>query len=219
MNKTVRLTATSISKEFKGKTVWSDISFCVDPGTVVALTGSSGSGKTTLLNCIGLLESVTTGTISVGEVKLNSLNSRGRRNYFRDTVGFLFQNYGLVESWSVDRNLDIALEYSGLERKEKAVAKSAVLHRVGLAASSNNHIFSLSGGEQQRIGLARLLLKKPSLILADEPSGALDDSNAEIVADVLRECSAAGAVVLMSTHDARMVQRCDESIALPDRAR
>ena len=218
MNKTVRLTADSISKDYKGKTVWSDISFSVDPGTMVALTGSSGSGKTTLLNCVGPLESVTTGTISVGQVRLNSLNSRGRRNYFRDTIGFLFQNYGLVESWTVDRNLNIALEYSGLERKEKVFAKSAVLQRTGLAASSNNKIFSLSGGEQQRVGLARLLLKKPRLILADEPSGALDDSNADVVADVLRECSAAGAAVLMSTHDARMVQRCDQSIALPDRA-
>lgn len=214
MINSLHVTADHIGKDFSGRSVWSNISFRVSPGCMVAITGQSGSGKTTLLNCIGLLEEVSSGTLSMGDFDVSRLNRRKKKLFYRNVLGFLFQNYGLVESWSVNKNLSIALEYSKLDRNEGRIAKQRALEKVNLSEIKDERIFTLSGGEQQRVALARLLLKRPSIILADEPTGALDDKNSQVVMDVLRECSSAGVSVLISTHDNRVVDRCDDSISL-----
>ncbi|MFJ6456595.1 ATP-binding cassette domain-containing protein [Paenarthrobacter sp. NPDC091669] len=214
VNEPMAIEAIGVEKRFGERTLWSNLSFAVSPGEMTAITGPSGSGKSTLLNCIGLLDSVSEGAIQLGRRDLVSMKKGARRRIYRNSLGFLFQNYGLVESWTVDQNLDVALGYSRQSRKEKSEAKDAALSRLGLRGRQSTRVSMLSGGEQQRVALARLILKSPAVILADEPTGSLDIGNAGVVVDILREFCAAGATVLVSTHDLRVVDQCDSSINL-----
>lgn len=210
--KTASIRAEGISKRFGDRSVWSNISFLAYPGEMIAISGPSGSGKTTLLNCVGFLDSIDEGILEIGGYDVSRLNRRQKRQHFRDSIGFLFQNYGLVDSWTVDQNLDIALTYSRLGRQEKAREKREALARVGLAERGSDKVFTLSGGEQQRTAMARLLLKRPQLILADEPTGSLDRANADTVMDILADCVKDGALVLISTHDPLVIEQCDRTI-------
>lgn len=210
--KTASITADGISKKFGDRSVWSNLSFVAYHGEMIAISGPSGSGKTTLLNCVGLLDTVDEGTLHLGERDVSRLSHRQKRQHFKDQIGFLFQNYGLVDSWTVDQNLDIALTYSKLGRQYKARKKLDALARVGLSDRGNDKVFTLSGGEQQRTALARLLLKRPKLILADEPTGSLDRANANTVMAILSDCVSDGALVLISTHDPLVIEQCDRTI-------
>lgn len=210
--RTESITATNISKRFGERTVWSDLSFTAYEGEMVAISGPSGSGKTTLLNCIGLLDTIDEGTLRIGNYDVSQISRRQKRQQFKNHMGFLFQNYGLVDSWTVKQNLDVALTYSKLGRQDKKREKTNALARVGLSGRENDKVFTLSGGEQQRVALARLLLKRPKLILADEPTGSLDRANADAVMAVLSDCVAGGAVVLISSHDPLVIGQCDRTI-------
>ena len=183
-------------------------------GGMTVVTGPSGSGKTTLLNCIGLLEEFDRGTISFGEWSFTAGSRLSSRRCLRDVLGFLFQNYGLVESWDVRKNLMLPLKNKPGTRNGSARAIEAALDRVDLRGAEKEKIYTLSGGEQQRIALARLILKSPSLILADEPTSALDHVNADLVMDILAEQAAHGALVLISTHSDHIAQLCDRTISL-----
>ncbi|MCC2319975.1 ATP-binding cassette domain-containing protein [Cellulomonas xiejunii] len=207
------LAVRDLTKTFGGRTIWSGLSFTVPSGVMAAVTGPSGSGKTTLLNCVGLLESVDGGRISFGEWSFGAGSQMASRACFRDVLGFLFQNYGLVEQWDVRRNLLLPL-HGRRQRRGSAQAIDAALARVGMRGAEKERIYTLSGGEQQRIALARLVLKEPSLILADEPTSALDHANAGLVMEILAEQAQAGALVLISTHSDRIVQQCAHVVAL-----
>jgi putative ABC transport system ATP-binding protein len=213
-DRSLPITAENISKSFSGKTVWSGLSFRVDSGEMVAVTGPSGSGKSTLLNCIGMLERPSEGRLTAGEIDLARAGPAARTRYFRQDVGFLFQNYGLVEPWTVRDNLWLALEYSHLSRRQKIEAINEALARVHLGDICTQKIFALSGGEQQRVSLARLILKKPRIVLADEPSAALDRDNVSTVMRVLIELKTQGAAVILATHDDDLPLRCDRIISL-----
>lgn len=208
------LSVRGIRKDFAGAAVWSDVTFEVTPGEIVAITGVSGSGKTTLLNCVGLLEPLSGGSIRIGSQVISNSAGRARRLFFRRTAGFLFQSYGLVDSWSVSRNLDVALEYRKHSRAERRSLKSSALAKVGLDGKEDQRIYTLSGGEQQRVALARLILKRPRLILADEPSAALDKDNSAMVLRVLREQANRRAIVLVATHDQGFADQCTRTLSL-----
>ncbi|WP_458114328.1 ATP-binding cassette domain-containing protein [Arthrobacter sp. R1-13] len=210
----ISIKASGIGKQFGDRNLWNGMSFTIRGGEMVAISGVSGSGKTTLLNCIGLLEKISTGSLTIGDQDVSKIRGAGRRNFFRKKLGYLFQNFGLVDSWTVDQNLDVALAYSKLRSAEKVREKLTALERVGLADLQHEKVFKISGGEQQRTALARLLLKRPSVILADEPTGSLDRTNADTVMRILKEFQANGAMVLISTHDPRVVEQCDRTIAL-----
>lgn len=208
------LTATATAKAFGDRTLWSDLSFSLPSGTMTAVTGPSGSGKTTLLNCIGLLESLDAGSVSFGPWSFTAGARFSSRLCFRDVLGFLFQNYGLVESWDVRTNLRLALRNRPGGRSGAAAKIDAALARVGMSGTQKAKIYTLSGGEQQRVAMARLILKDPSLILADEPTSALDDANADLVLEVLAEQASRGALVLISTHDDDVTRHCGEVLRL-----
>lgn len=212
MVETAAVSADQIGKSFGGRKVWDNLSFQAERGEMVAISGPSGSGKTTLLNCVGLLETLDNGRLRIGRQDVSRLNQRQKRRLFRDYIGFLFQNYGLVDSWTVDQNLDVALTYSKLRKRDKAREKSKTLARVGLTGREREKIFTLSGGEQQRVALARLLLKRPKLILADEPTGSLDRANADTVMAILSDCASDGSLVMISTHDPLVIAKCDRTI-------
>ncbi|MDR1393697.1 MAG: ATP-binding cassette domain-containing protein [Bifidobacteriaceae bacterium] len=148
-------------------------------------------------------------------INVGHLRATRRRLYHRDVVGFVFQNAGLVDQWRVWQNLRVPLTPAGRPPSRTAIRQT--LKRVGAAGLERARVYTLSGGEQQRVALARLLLKDPPLVLADEPMAALDQTNAEFVFGVLRGLSRRGALVLMCTHDPAVVQRCDRVIELPGR--
>jgi putative ABC transport system ATP-binding protein len=196
-------------------TLWSDQTFEVGAGSALAITGPSGVGKSTLLNCIGLLEKPDAGRIDLDGISTERISRSARQRLFRFTVGHLFQNYGLVESWTVDRNLDLAFVGRDLDRRERGVQRRAVLDRLGLSGLNKRRAYSLSGGEQQRLALARLLLKNPTVVLADEPSAALDEANVSVVLSVLTELRDRGSALVVATHDDRVAGWCDARLRLP----
>jgi len=202
------LVVSDMTKRFGHKTLWSGLSFAVPSGAMTAVRGTSGSGKTTLLNCIGLLEAFDQGTISFGNWSFTVGSRLSSRRCFRDVLGFLFQNYGLVESWNVGQNALVPLRNRLGARSGNRRAIDEALTRVGMRGTEKEMIYTLSGGEQQRIALARLILKAPSLILADEPTSALDQGNADLVMSILAEQADRGALVLIATHSDNIAQQC-----------
>ncbi|KFI53149.1 ATP-binding cassette domain-containing protein [Bifidobacterium callitrichos] len=211
------LDAHGLTKGINGRTLWHDLGFHIDPGTITAITGPSGAGKTTLLNAIGLLEPIDRGTIIYGHQRLDRLNRGSIRRLYRETYGFLFQNYALVDQWTVVRNLDLAMSSAGIPRSRRACLASRSLAQVGLTDKRDAKVYTLSGGEQQRVAIARLLTRSPRIVLADEPTAALDPDNVTRVMNLLRGLADQGAMVIMTTHNPDIVSLTDQHITLmPD---
>lgn len=177
-----------------------------DPGEVVTLVGPSGSGKSTLLACVAGLEPFDEGEVRIGEVSLAGASRARRREVLERDIGILFQNYGLVEEWTVEENLGVVRRLRRRSRLERSEAMVEALERFGLDEGVlDTRAATLSGGEQQRVALALLRLQSPRLVLADEPSSALDDDNCARLLDFFDEHARGGGAVLVATHDARIV--------------
>ena len=194
----------NINKSFKDKVIFKDFSLDVEEGEFLSITGASGKGKTTLLNIIGLLEKPDSGDVFLFDTKNESFGSRKARDIRRHKLSYLFQNFGLVDNETCKFNLNLALEFSDYNREQKREAISDALTKVGLEGFDNRKVYSLSGGEQQRVALAKILLKSPELILADEPTGSLDADNRDFVLSLLKEFNEAGKTIIMVTHDVKV---------------
>lgn len=205
-----------VSKSYRGHMVLDKMSLAISEGEMVAITGKSGSGKTTVLNILGLLEKPDRGTVRLFGENSPRPRSREANQLLRLRLGYLFQNYALIENETVDYNLTVAQAYAkatgGLREKLKAEA----LQRVGLQGARRKKIYELSGGEQQRVAIARLLLKPCDLVLADEPTGSLDAENRDEVLRMLCELNASGKTIVLVTHDEHVAQSCDRVIELGD---
>ncbi|MFG2426769.1 ABC transporter ATP-binding protein [Streptomyces sp. NPDC048590] len=199
---------TGLSKSFGSRVLWQDLTFTVEAGRMLALTGPSGSGKSTLLNCLGLLDSPTTGTMRHHDQDLTKLSPRKARAYRRDTLGYLFQNYALIDNATIADNLSVAVKPLRTGRGSRPAVAQA-LEQVGLAGRGDDVVHRLSGGEQQRVALARLIVKQPALVLADEPTGALDLDNTRMVIATLRALADSGCAVVIATHDPTVRDLCD----------
>jgi putative ABC transport system ATP-binding protein len=205
----------ALTTSFAGNTLFEDLDLEISRGALTALTGPSGSGKSTLLNCLGLLSSPTSGRVEFDGRDLTALGSRDARRFRQRELGYLFQNYALIEDATVGENLAVALPGQwGRARRARDRSMDEALQRVGLAVGLGQRVASLSGGEQQRVALARLLLKQPSLVLADEPTGALDEDNTATVVALLRRLADQGACVVIATHDPGVRDACDAHVAL-----
>ena len=198
---------TNMSKRFGERYLFKDFNLNVKPHEFIILSGKSGSGKTTLLNIIGGIERADAGQVIVAGIDI----TKGRHllTYFRYKVGFLFQNFALIENKTVYQNLSLIKKST---RADITIADA--LKTVGLEDKLNQKIFSLSGGEQQRVALARLMLKKCELILADEPTGALDRENSDIVLSILKKYQQLGKTICLVTHDEYVKTFCDRRIDL-----
>lgn len=184
----------NLCKAFGEHTIFNDFSLSIKTGELVVLCGESGSGKTTLLNIIGALEKYDKGDVFVDGIDLN--HQKNHRSYFSDKVGFLFQNFVLIEDKTVRQNLELIRKTNS-----SGVSIQEALQYIGLADKIDSKVYTLSGGEQQRVALARLVIKKCDIILADEPTGSLDKKNAERVLSILEELNKKGKTVLLVTHD------------------
>ncbi|GIP63536.1 bacteriocin ABC transporter ATP-binding protein [Virgibacillus pantothenticus] len=200
-----------LTKSYLGKKIIHNLSFTIKDGDIVALVGPSGAGKSTLLNLIGGIEPFDSGEIKIDNQSLS--NAKQRISLLRYKVGFLFQNYALIDQETVDKNLEIALKFNTTE-KNKQELKKEVLSKVGLVDKLSHKVYQLSGGQQQRVALARLMLKPCSIILADEPTGALDSDNRDLVLQHLKQFNEAGKTIIVATHDEVVADFADYRIEL-----
>ena len=211
--------AHGICKEFPNMTapVLDDVSMTIDPGEIIALRGPSGSGKSTLLNIIGCLDGPTRGTYSLGGRDVSTLNRRERAWVRLHYIGFIFQSFHLISDNTVLENVTLPLYYVGLGRDEREGRAVDLLERVGLGHRMSHRPAQLSGGEKQRVAIARAVAAQPRLLLADEPTGALDTKTGNEVMDLLLEIHAAGSLTLIIvTHDPEVAEFCHRQVFLRD---
>ena len=202
-----------VTKNFGQKTVLENVNLSINEGMLYAITGRSGSGKSTLLNIIGGIEKATSGKVTIFGNEHITPNSLVLKKLLRHKLSFLFQNYALSDNDTVEYNLKMALAYHRGVRNKKQAIKDA-LNQVGLKGYEKNRIHELSGGEQQRVAMARVLLKPSQLVLADEPTGNLDTQNRDIIFNLLLQLKEVGKTIVLVTHDEELVQKCDEVINL-----
>ncbi len=204
----------SISKAFGEKVIFEDFSLTIEQGDQICISGKSGSGKSTLLNIMGLLESPDAGTVNVCGITDVKANSRQARHLLRTKIGFLFQNFALIDDKSVGYNLDIACVNSKIPKSKWNDRKTELLKDLQLDISLKEKVYKLSGGEQQRLALARILLKNCGLIFADEPTGSLDIANRDITLDILLRLNRTGKTVVLVSHDPYIVNKSRRVVEL-----
>lgn len=197
----------NLYKSFDDKVLFSNYNMNIKNGDFIVFAGSSGCGKTTLLNMIGGLEKPDKGSILVD--KTDIYIRKNMQDYFTYKVGFLFQNFALIESKTVRQNLEFVQKKARTE-----LSIDDVLGNVNLSDKADTLVYKLSGGEQQRVALARLMLKKCDIILADEPTGSLDSDNADIVMEILHKMNDQGKTIIIVTHNEKIKSTENQVISL-----
>ena len=204
MNELVRLT--EVTKVYQGGITGAlnGVSVAVDRGEFTAIMGPSGSGKSTLLNLVAGLDSPTSGTVSVGGTDLSKLGEAGLARFRRDHIGFVFQFFNLLPNLTGLENILIPAQLRGNGAARRA---RELLHQLGIEEVADRYPARLSGGQQQRIAMARALINNPTLLLADEPTGALDTQSGDQVMDLMVQLHHDGQTILLVTHDAKLATR------------
>ena len=192
------------------------VDLSVEAGSLVAVMGASGSGKSTLLTIAGSLEDATGGEVSIGGRALSSLSRNGKAQLRRQSVGYVFQDYNLLAGLSAVENVSLPLELDGVAARKAQAAALATLEDFGLTDRASHYPDQLSGGERQRVAIARAVVGERQLLLADEPSGALDSTNAESVMRLILAACRRGLAAVVVTHDAQLASWADRVIFLRD---
>lgn len=192
------------------------ITLTIDRGEFVAIVGKSGSGKSTLMNIIGALDVPTSGTYLLGGEDVDQMSDDQLADIRNRMIGFIFQQYNLLPKSNLLENVELPLLYAKLPKEERKERAMHALERVGLADKWKNHPGQLSGGQQQRVSIARALAGDPSLILADEPTGALDSRTSRDVLDFLRELNEEGNTIVMITHDSSVAMEAKRVVRIHD---
>lgn len=193
-----------------------DVDLTIGEGEFVAVMGASGSGKTTLLNCLSGLDDIDAGSVSVGGKDLHRMSDAERTRHRAGSMGFIFQAFNLIPVFTTVENTELPLLLAGSDAKSARSAAVETLERVGLGHRLNHKPTELSGGEQQRVTIARALAGKPKLVWADEPTGNLDSENADHVMELLRELNADGLTLILVTHDQGIGASAERRIVMRD---
>jgi putative ABC transport system ATP-binding protein len=194
----------------------SDFDLVVDAGEFVSVMGPSGCGKTTFLNIAGLLDTFDQGTYHLDGGDVSRLSDRQMSRIRNEKIGFIFQTFNLIPDLNVFDNVDVPLRYRGWGRKERRLAIESALATVGLTARIKHHPSQLSGGQQQRVAIARAIVGRPTMLLADEPTGNLDSLMAGEILDLLESVNSLGTTIVMVTHDSELAARAGRRIHLLD---
>lgn len=192
-----------------------DINLTIEQGEMIAIMGPSGSGKSTLLSIIGLIDSPSTGKYFLDGMDTSTVKANYHK-YRNTEVGFVFQNFSLLDDYTVIENVMLPLIYRKISHKKRIQISKEMLEMVGLERHINKYPYELSGGEQQRTAIARALAQDTKIILADEPTGALDQENGKKIMSILKEIHKQGKTVLVVTHDQKVAAYCQRTIRLLD---
>lgn len=193
-----------------------EVSLRIMPGDFMAIVGPSGSGKSTMLGLLGCLDLPSSGSIRIAGEEITTLDDTSRTRLRGRTIGFVFQQFHLIGHLSALQNVETALLYRGLKPEERHDKAMESLERVGLGARWDHRPVQMSGGEQQRVALARSLVTDPIIVLADEPTGALDSRNAENVMEIFESLRSPERAVVLVTHDLGVADRADRKISMRD---
>ena len=203
-----------ISKIFRTEEVetkaLSEVSITINQGEIVTIMGASGSGKSTLLNIVGLLDGATSGSYQLLNQEMIGMKEQEKSKIRKQNIGFIFQNFNLIDELSVFDNIELPLIYNDVPSSERKKKVEAIAERLGISHRLKHYPQQLSGGQQQRVAVARALINDPKIILADEPTGNLDSKNGNEVMELLTDLHANGSTILMVTHsdyDASFSQR------------
>ncbi len=213
-----------LNKVFQGEgrkvTAVKDVNFKIETGTFASIIGKSGSGKSTLLSLLGALDKPTSGSIEVDDQDISKIHLARLNEFRRKTIGFIFQNYHLVPNLTALENVMLPMEFAGVKREERQKRAITLLEKVGLDESKQlRRPGNLSGGEQQRVAIARALANNPKVVLADEPTGNLDDQTGKMIFDLLHKLSREERVTIIAvTHDLEIASKTDVSFKLSDGA-
>ena len=206
----MKIKVKDLCKSFGNLTLFDHLTLEIPEKEITCIYGTSGCGKTTLLDIIGFIESYQSGKIFYDGKQVR--NKASQRKMLRDNIGFIFQDFGLIESETIINNLKIVKKIKKMPHKEKRIKE--VLNSLQLDMDLNRKVYELSGGEQQRLAIAKIILKDPDLILADEPTASLDLGNKEIILNLLKQFSTEGKTVIIVTHDKDTIEIADNKIDL-----
>ena len=214
------ITTSSLSRAFEGggSTVWAvnSVELEVEAGELLAVTGRSGSGKTTLLNLLSGLDRPTEGAVFFEGQDLAKLPERELVELRRRKIGFVFQSFGLMPLLSAQENVELPLHIMGVSWRERRRRAEETLESVGLGPRAKHRPYELSGGEQQRVSIARALVTNPEVVFADEPTGELDTTTARAITGILRRISEEGTTVIVATHDLSLAAAGDRHLEMAD---
>jgi putative ABC transport system ATP-binding protein len=192
------------------------LNFTVEEGELVAIMGSSGSGKSTLLNILGMLDNYDDGSYTLGDVLIKKMDETKAAKYRNKFLGFVFQSFNLINYKNALENVVLPLYYQGISRKEREEKALKYLDDVGLKEWANHLPTELSGGQKQRVAIARAMVGEPKVLLADEPTGALDSKTSKEVMDLIQKINKAGKTILVVTHEEDIAQMCSRIVRLKD---
>lgn len=208
-----------VIKEYPGSPplrVLHGMSLAIESGELVAVVGASGSGKSTMLSIMGTLDDPTSGTVLIDGTDAAALAERERAVLRARRIGFVFQQFFLLPALSAVDNVALGLLYSGVPAAERSVRAAAALERVGLGARMKHRPGQLSGGEQQRVAIARAIVGNPSVLFADEPTGALDSTTGDRILELLTSIADSGTAVVIITHDPHIAERTQRQVGIHD---
>tara|TARA_Y100000994_G_scaffold40127_3_gene31094 strand:- start:19925 stop:20623 length:699 start_codon:yes stop_codon:yes gene_type:complete len=219
-NSTMMIIASNITRDFftGGINVRAldDVNLSVQKGEFLAVIGRSGSGKTTLLNVIAGLDHPTTGKIMINNQDISNFSDHQMTQLRRHHIGFVFQSFGLLPLMSAAENIELALRIAGNNAKQRRERTRELLELVGLENRSQHRPYELSGGEQQRVAVARAIANNPPLIIADEPTGELDSNTGQQIFTLLRKVAESGVTVITATHDPFVIDHVDRVVEMND---
>ena len=193
-----------------------NVNFTVEQGEYVAIMGESGSGKTTLLNLLAALDRPTAGTVLLDGKNLSAVRDRDAAAFRRDHLGFVFQDFNLLDTFSLEDNIFLPLVLAGKSPKEMELRLTPIAEQLGITHLLEKYPYEVSGGQKQRAAVARALISKPKLILSDEPTGALDSKSTDGLLDVFSAIHATGQTILMVTHSTKAASRADRILFIKD---